>query len=1041
VSAIEFRSEIVQRLKVDLVGPHEETERLENKPSDVYLTGILWPIDSRITGEAEDGDVGESEDDIGFKPTIVGQQRPAAMGVTFRTKSSISNVNVNITFATYERNNDDQVVWQRSQHEICINVSLEDDENLSFSNDDSEYNISVHHKCHQVAGGRISTITLVNRREMSEDSKSLDDEFALFQAQMEFKLEGAEVFSPRFEINTYSSDPDEQSAQLLYREKSDFAVGHQCSAGWSSTGDHIWSTWLPSSIVEAYSDSGSEVFKELNANGVLSAEILGLATESEVLETMTLVADAYREWINKLEAEIQQIDPRFTSIAQRHRSQCLEVESRIRKGIEYLDKTPIALRAFRLANLAMHLQHSWKLNSDGKALPPLVWKPFQIGFILLAVESVCNRASSEREVFDLLWFPTGGGKTEAYLALIAISAWFRRLTNPTGGASVVAVMRYTLRLLTAQQFERAVGMLLACELLRQGKAYSQVQVPTSAANFSAGLWVGADATPNDYLSAQKLRKGSSSQTAEQIEKCFVCHEGLLWDYDDKAELVRPYCASTACALGKAFGKWPVYTVDSNIYEMKPTLLVGTIDKFAQVPFKKETAELFAFRTSNAPDLIIQDELHLISGPLGTIAGLYETAFDWLMAFNGRRVKIIGSTATIRRAEAQARALFNRSSVQFPPPGLTYRDSGFAVVDAKKPGRLYVGVSTAGRSAKFTSQAAAGSVMQSVGGTSVFSPESKDGYWTLLYYFNSLRELGGAIVQVLDDVPDSMQAFGGWRGEEVRELTPPDELTSRVSQREIVEILTKLSVPHWQEGASDIVLATNMVSVGVDVARLGLMVMMGQPKARSEYIQATSRVGRSSHPGLVISLFNVAKTRDRSHFETFAGWHGSIYKDVEATSVTPFSPRSRERALRAVLVSMLRYSRGSAVIANEPKLLSLPDALINEVIQEIQSRAMQIDPIEGAFVRAEIAEALDDWDFRKPEKYENRKNPNTALLERAEDAVRRVAAGKTSNSSWPLLNSMRSVEAATLFRMAEVFVDKQDPTTGGDKPWRSKRNEE
>src|SRR6185369_8849737 len=166
-----------------------------------------------------------------------------------------------------------------------------------------------------------------------------------------------------------------------------------------------------------------------------------------------------------------------------------------------------------------------------------------------------------------------------------------------------------------------------------------------------------------------------------------------------------------------------------------------------------------------PDLVIQDELHLISGPLGTIAGLYETAFDWLICREGKRPKVIGSTATIRRAAQQVLALFDRTSCQFPPPGIDHDDSGFAVRedDPDKPGRLYVGVTTAGRSAKFALQAVAGALMQSASEAAFPDPGQRDGYSTLLCYFNSLRELGGAIVQMLDDVPDSMDLYARRRG--------------------------------------------------------------------------------------------------------------------------------------------------------------------------------------------------------------------------------------------------------------------------------------
>jgi len=460
-----------------------------------------------------------------------------------------------------------------------------------------------------------------------------------------------------------------------------------------------------------------------------------------------------------------------------------------------------------------------------------------------------------------------------------------------------------------------------------------------------------------------------------------------------------------------FGSWPVYTVDDNVYQKAPTLIIGTVDKFAQITFKSETKTMFGFRNIFAPDLIIQDELHLISGPLGTLVGIYETALDWLLTKNGHRPKIIGSTATIRKASEQVRALFDRDSCQFPPPGLDAKDSGFAVVDKNKPGRLYVGVTSAGRSAKFTLQAAAGSLMQSGGPMPDVKDSDRDGYSTLLLYFNSLRELGGAIVQILDDVPDSIGIYAASRKEAKRLIPHHEEMTSRKPQDEILRILEELKRTCDNSYFVDAVLATNMVSVGVDISRLGLMLVNGQPKTRAEYIQATSRVGRSKHPGLIVSVLNAVKPRDRSHFETFQTWHEAIYRDVEATSVTPFAPRARDKALKAVLVTMIR--QGIPGLSDNPAKPSEIDVTaMDEVVLELLRRVKAISPDELDAVNKELNDALDEWERREPTHYEYKGKPELALIQRAEDNARRVALHKKSLPAWPVMNSMRHVEPST-----------------------------
>ena len=379
-------------------------------------------------------------------------------------------------------------------------------------------------------------------------------------------------------------------------------------------------------------------------------------------------------------------------------------------------------------------------------------------------------------------------------------------------------------------------------------------------------------------------------------------------------------------------------------------------------------------------------------------------------------KVIGSTATIRRAGEQVRDLFDRAACQFPPPAIDHDDSGFAIMDTDSPGRRYVGLSTAGRSAKFTLQAVAASLLQSA--TAAFDNDShRDPYWTLVGYFNSLRELGGALVLMQDDVNDSVEQFAGARQEMPRSVRNLEELTSRRTQQEILEMLGKLAITAGKPGALDTVLATNMVSVGVDIPRLGLMVVNGQPKAIAEYIQSTSRVGRGSVSGLIVTVLNNAKARDRSHFETFAGWHQTLYRDVEATSVTPFASRARDRALHAALVAAVRHLVPGMV--GRPGLNEDAIKQAHSIIDEIVERARRIDPTETD-VRYEIERLLEQWIARAPKQYWNDYKEGESLLQSAERAARRKALGWQVGSAWPTLNSMRNVEAGTLFRMAPVL---------------------
>jgi ATP-dependent helicase YprA (DUF1998 family) len=619
---------------------------------------------------------------------------------------------------------------------------------------------------------------------------------------------------------------------------------------------------------------------------------------------------------------------------------------------------------------------------------------------------------------DLLWFPTGGGKTEAYLALIAFLAFHRRLAagaSPDQGAGVAAMMRYTLRLLTTQQFARAAAVLLACEAVRCGRLPGLPDgIHLGKTPFSIGLWVGGDATPNTFEQARDALSGASDVASpKQLLRCPACTRELDWRAEPGDRSVHVHCPDNLCILHDHHESMPVWTVDEDVYRQQPTLLIGTIDKFAQIVRRKEVNHLFNIRQGQPPDLIIQDELHLIAGPLGSLSGLYEVAIDRLFTRDGRRPKILGSTATIKRASEQVAALFSRKTCQFPPPGLEAEDSGFAIVDQEAPGRLYAAVTTAGRSAKFTLQAATASVLQS--GAAAFSSRAEaDPYSTVITYFNSLRELGGALVLMQDDVADAVGMYAARRNEPPRAVQSVEELTSRRSQTEVRDMLDLLAIQADQPGALDVVLASNMLSVGVDIPRLGLMLVNGQPKGIAEYIQATSRVGRQS-PGLVIALLNNAKARDRSHFETFRTWHATLYRDVEATSVTPFASRARDRALHAVLVALARHLLPG--LLDRPDLTRATSAQLDALLSDLAARAAEVDPSETD-VEPELRERLEQWEIRAPRSYWNDRAARSSLLQSAERAATLRALGRSPGEAWPTPNSMRNVEPGVPFRLAE-----------------------
>lgn len=1055
------RNTLIKRLSEDLIGPFEEEEELNSMPSDVYLTGILWPKSIRmgaedddrlsfasVSGDQGDGAIGVSEDE---EVSRTGMSRPSTAGVSFAVSSQETEpvLSLNINFATYspiDEENESEIPpymdssskkkgkkWKRKPVNIEIldlHVVTKEDKRVKLESEGVPSNVYLHWRIVPWNENWLITLTLVNGAQVDRD-RELIEQNSLFQVRLEVLPGNGNklIARPSRSMETGESQNEEDiSMALLYRNSKEYSVGHTCSAEWKvdETGESaslVSTTWAPQKIVPATSSAGHDVFSPLRRDEggqPLSASWLSKATNEELKMSLMELPAAYNYWIGLQEKKLDSLEGIYRDQAVRNLDICRHARDRMKEGATLIGQNPTMSEAFRLANQAMQLQYSW--GQERQKHDSLIWRPFQLGFILLSAASVVNRKHCDRNTMDLLWFPTGGGKTEAYLALVAFLAFYRRLSvggNPDSGAGVVAVMRYTLRFLTTQQFSRAASMIMACEAIRRGTAGNPDRITDMGTTpFSIGIWVGGDATPNRFDEAKKAINGSSDlPSPEQLADCPACGSHLAWSVDNYNKAINVHCNNQKCILYAGKTPLPVFTVDDDIFRKKPTLLIGTVDKFAQIVRNDKINRLFSISNGCPPDLIVQDELHLISGPLGTLAGLYEVAIDEMFTREGVGPKIIGSTATIRRATEQVRSLFNRETFQFPPPAIDADDSGFAVRDLDAPGRLYAGITTAGRSAKFTLQAVTASLLQSA---NALTEEERDPYWTMIAYFNSLRELGGALVLMQDDVNDSIDIYANIRNETPRNTELIEELTSRRTQAEIREMLDLLTINAAEDGALDVVLATNMVSVGVDIPRLGLMLVNGQPKGTSEYIQATGRVGRGRVPGLVVSVLNNSKPRDRSHYESFVTWHSTLYRDVEPTSVTPFASRARDKALHAVLVALIRHLIPSML--NDPPALS-PEVMAEaeKIIDKIIDRASVVDP-EEKDVGKELRNFLDEWGRRNPKYYWNGHRPKESLLQDAERAAALRALGKHRGSAWPTMNNLRGVEPSTRFRLVERLKD-------------------
>ncbi|MGN6110054.1 MAG: helicase-related protein [Kofleriaceae bacterium] len=1038
MDAEQVRTRIVKRLRADLLGPTEPDEVISDRPTERYTTGILYPKDQGYSPEEDDEGRDEAEDnDVPSLPNeaapLWSARKPATAGLSFalEARDSAPHVRVVVRAGAYQltegpqqSGNDGTLApaapgpWKRHQ--------LQDELTLDIELGDRTYLIP-HIKGMKlyvlaVARNGFTTVTmaLVNEQPCG-DSRAIDEARTFFQVELIVKPIPPTRLVPRAS-RAHAIDEDGQVAALIYRDAVEYTVGHTCSATVDLDNEQrplaVRTTWIPEATVSATSEQGDAHFRIAREHPSLSplrASWLAGAEPTALVDGLRLIEQAYRAWIDDQAALIPTLPAQHQPQALLHIETCRTGANRMNEGIVLIERDENVRIAFQQSSRAMAIQYRWSRSSD------LIWRPFQLAFQLLALQSVADRDHADRSIMDLLWFPTGGGKTEAYLGLTAFVLILRRLraTANDDGAGVAVLMRYTLRLLTIQQFQRAAAMILACELLRR----EQLTTPSRSLGttpFSIGLWVGQAATPTTVQDARKVQPGSTS-TYEQLTECPACRGRLAWRVTTKCF---PVCDNATCEIARLGKELPVWTVDEDIYREAPSLVIATVDKFAQIVRKMESAVLFG-RGANLrhapPDLIIQDELHLISGPLGTMTGLYETAIDALCERNGLRPKVVGSTATIRRASDQVRALFNRATYQFPPPGIDAASSGFAVRDDSRPGRLYLGITTVGRSAKYVLQAVASSLLQAAT-DALLSTEERDWYWTLVAYFNSLRELGSAVVLMQDDVPVTIENIAARRSEAPRALQPPSELTSRRRSAEIRDMLGQLGYRAGHAEAVDSLLASNMISVGVDIQRLGLMVVNSQPKSLSEYIQATSRVGRGAVPGLVLTIYNASRARDRSHFETFPTWHRTLYREVEATSVTPFASRAQDKALHAVLVALVRQLVPG--MRQQPVLDPHKRALADQICALIEQRTQVVDSREVAAVTKLLKERLDEWEqwwLPEAEYWVDFGNKRSLLTSAEQHAAVQAAGGGAGDGAggiqralWPTPNSMREVEPGTPF---------------------------
>ncbi|MFT4073254.1 MAG: helicase-related protein [Dysgonamonadaceae bacterium] len=885
-------------------------------------------------------------------------------------------------------------LWKRVKKEpVIIELNLMEintDESKEYPLDKNQEDNSIvtcyYKKIYETHYGKFIKILLANRLNHPKNRFSFGNELlntkAIFQG--EISISGI-TFLPYKQLS--ETNPFDEELNLInfqYRNEHSFAIGHGCAVTWNDDKNptELKTTFLPEVDIKNYSNAFKDSFPQ-ELKEITELKKLSIWTDldkSTIIQKLKLFAEEYKNWITTQEqtnAEANYKKSLNTILEKQNKTY-----ERLIKNIEFLNKNETAFKSFLLANTAMYIQMLIsKKELFGKKGVELFeidkkinycdldffknhtfdpnYRPFQLAFFLLNLESIIIEDSEDRNnIVDLLWFPTGGGKTEAYLAITAFTIISRRIIHGKDSGGVSVIMRYTLRLLTAQQFERATKLILSLDFLRRFFKPNE-EYFFGDNKISIGMWVGASTTPNSYTDARtifkkvfdEITKLNNNKTGDYhkantfpITNCSWCGCNLVsknlsekFDLGYKAtdKLFSTNCLNSDCAFSPEL---PIYFVDDKIYQNPPTLLFATVDKFAMLSHREEGHHLFNSLDDKKlpPDLIIQDELHLLSGPLGSITGLYESIVELLSTKGKRKPKIITSTATTRNTEQQVAMLYgNRALNIFPPMGVTYDDNFFSYVSTESK-RKHIGFMPTGKTALNSQIRILGNLLlsrielfkyyrvkENLSQEEAISRENNS--WTIVSFYNSLRDVGKVYNKIPAEISDFLkllhsryqlnkQVYGfnyfGLTGR-------TKELTSRIESNSIKKLLNELEMPfnliakdgmNFVQNAVDLVLASNMFSVGIDIERLNVMLMNGQPKNVAEYIQASSRVGRKNK-GIVINLLDANRSRDKSYFENYVPFNNAYYKFVEPLSVTPFTEIALDKVLASLLVCFVRHKQG------------------------------------------------------------------------------------------------------------------------------------
>lgn len=955
---------------------------------------------------------------------------------------------------------------------IEINLSSVPNVNSDNWHKDNKDNLVLHLKLYNTNADKYFIKAVIenkfaHKKDQFALSKEKLNQLALFQTEIKVNSNFLLPFRD-YRPHLYKT-PEDKMLDYLFKDKLAYGIGHNASCTWENCEqDEKKPNWIKTTFIPTYNVKSQSTETDKIANEILNIKNLSSFgnEKKKVISNLQKIADAYLSWIND-----ESGNANGNEYGEKNILKCKEIHSRIEKGIELLSHNDNAYKAFQLANTAIYIQmfqSEWHFNKkdgfevferkgnlqlnyndyatanfpNGKGEPS--WRPFQLAFILQCIPSFVEANSTDKDLVDLLYFPTGGGKTEAYLAVSAFLIFWRRFSFPTQYDGVNIIIRYTLRLLSAQQFERATKLILACEFIRQN------QKGLGSEKISIGFWIGNATIPNSIERAKDRYKfllkklndpnfdGKKAINPFQLTNCQWCNSKIISRINNNdatysvghriTNHLQSNCLNPKCNFNEAIGGLPIVLVDDDIYHKPPTVLFGTVDKFAALAWKGEATTFFNYRENRKPELIIQDELHLLNGPLGSLVGLFENVILSLCSYENQRPKIIASTATVKNVVEQIKGLYGREARIFPQYA-TNSDDTFFSKTLEESKRKYIGILPTGKTTIMTNLQLLSALLYARLEIWEQSTDKKDAdqFWTLLSYFKSLKEIGRFSNKISSELKPIIQqlqvrrlknhgdqTYNYWKLS-YRNL----ELTSRIPNERIKKNLDKLDIQFdgslKDYKAYDLVLATNMISVGLDVGRLGIMVMNGIPPNTAEYIQASSRVARKNE-GIVATMFDPFNTRDLSYFEDFVQFHKTFYKQVEPLSVTPFADSALDKMLFTLMVAYFRHKMNFAAnnMASAFIQTNVKTQLQNQFSELFRKHPFATQEFTNIIMK--IENFIQNWQYRVDAvndlKFFWYQHPRESLMKSVQDK-------RNDEDVLVAMQSMRNVEPN-----AEIFIKQQ-----------------